>query len=59
MSRWVRRRVRRRLRRERWNRQVRVMRRLCLMVAVYGGSLVVAVVLWFYLLEWVRLMCRD
>lgn len=52
-------RTRRRVRRERWNKRWRAMRRFCLMVAVYGGSLVVAVVLWFYLLEWVRLMCRD
>lgn len=52
-------RTRQRVRRERWNKRWRAMRRFCLMVAVYGGSLVVAVVLWFYLLEWVRLMCRD
>jgi len=39
------RRTRRRVRRERWNKRWRAMRRFCLMVAVYGGSLVVAVVL--------------
>ena len=32
-------RTRRRVRRERWNRQVRVMRRMLVYVLVYGGSL--------------------
>ena len=38
-------RTRRRVRRERWNRQVRVMRRMLVYVLVYGGSLAVVVLL--------------
>ncbi len=52
-------RTRRRVRRERWNRRWRCLRRFALMVAVYGGSLAVTVVLWHYLLEFVGWLCRD
>ena len=38
-------RTRRRVRRERWNRQVRVMRRMLVYVLVYGGSLAVFLLL--------------
>lgn len=52
-------RTRRRVRRERWNRQVRVMRRFCQLGAIYLGCLAVTVVLWHYLLEFVGWLCRD
>ena len=38
-------RTRRRVRRERWNRRARCVRRMLLMTAVYGGSLAVVLLL--------------
>lgn len=61
MSGWVRRRVRRRWRRERWgrwNRHWRCLKRFALMAAVYGGSLVAFLVmvhaLWVLVASFVR-----